>query len=629
MLQSIRDKMQGLIAGTIAAIIALTFVLWGVQNYLLTGNEAQVIAKVNGKKITKTHENIAYEQLKRNQMMMLGQSFSIDQKTQAQHRKRVRQHLIQKEVLAQAIEKMGLNIGQAQLWAIVRGFPMFQVNGHFSVDRFRLITEKVYHSQKHFLDDIKHSIQQTQLEEGIVGSSFALSNEVAKIKNIFKQRRDFGYVVVAPERFAINLQIDSAAIQKYYEQHKSDFTVSEKISLQYIEVSAKELDKQTKVTEEQLKQYYQAHIHLFSIPKKWQIERAVLPLAPTADSKKIDAAKKKLLQFKAKDDWIKDKVAGVQISKVWLTKNEAGTELASQLDKLSVGKITEPFRTRDGYNVGKVLAVQSEVVTPYKNVVAKVKQAYERQQAAQLFAEINDKLIDLAYTNPDSLEPAAKEFGLKIQATALVAREGAKIGVLANNKFVKAAFSEAVLKHGYNSNPLEIEPGKLVVLRIKDHMPETVQPLNQVRSAIIEKLKAQEMQKKASDFSQELLAQLHQGKAAKDLVKKHDLIWYAANDVGYYQQNKGKKDVQLVEAAFSLSRPQGNAVSATVVNLQNGYAVLQLLKVYDTKSHSENAKETDLVKSLPERLGQFDYRVFIHELMSKAKIKVNDEIGVK
>jgi peptidyl-prolyl cis-trans isomerase D len=628
MLQSMRDKMQGLIAGTIATIIALTFVLWGVQNYLRTGSEAQVVAKVNGKKITKTQENIAYERLKRSQMMMLEQGVTFDRKTQAQLRKDVRRYLIQKEVLAQAMAKMGLSIGQEQLWAMIRGLPIFQVNGNFSVDQFRQVTERVSHSQKDFLDNIKHSLMQAQLEEGIIGSAFVLPDEITRMENIFKQRRDFGYVVVMPERFAANIKVDSANIQKYYEQHKSDFTIPEKISLQYVEISSKSLDKQIKASEEQLKQYYQSHINLYSTPKKWQIEIAALPLSTTANTKAVDAAKKKLLQFKAGDDWANIKVDGVQISKVWLTKNEAGAELTAQFDKLNVGQVSQPFRTKDGYNVGKILAIQPEVVTPYKNVVTKVKQSYKRQQSAQLFAEVHDKVVELAYTNSDTLEPVAREFGSKIQVTDLVTRAGAKSGILANSKFIKAAFSEAVLKHSYNSSPLEVEPGKLVVLRIKDYVPETVQPLNKVRSIIMEKLKAQEMRKKAYDFSQELLAQLRQGKSGRELVKKNDLVWYEVNDVGYYQQNKDK-NAQLVAMAFDLPKPQANLISATVVDFKGGYAVLQLFKTYDNKSSERTKKGNDFLKSLAGQLGQFDYHIFIHELMSQAKIKINDETNDK
>ncbi|EKD46118.1 MAG: hypothetical protein ACD_69C00005G0001, partial [uncultured bacterium] len=60
MLQSMHDKIQGWVAGVIAFIIALTFALWGVQNYLRSGAH-QAAAKVNGEEITQRQLDVAYD----------------------------------------------------------------------------------------------------------------------------------------------------------------------------------------------------------------------------------------------------------------------------------------------------------------------------------------------------------------------------------------------------------------------------------------------------------------------------------------------------------------------------------------------------------------------------------------
>ena len=100
---------------------------------------------------------------------------------------------------------------------------------------------------------------------------------------------------------------------------------------------------------------------------------------------------------------------------------------------------------------------------PYSSVAKEVKQVYERQQLNQAFSEASDRLTDLVYINPDSLDPAAKELGLKIQETELVTRDGVKNGILLNNKIIKAAFSDPVLKQRYNSNLIEVSSGKVVL----------------------------------------------------------------------------------------------------------------------------------------------------------------------
>lgn len=619
MMQIMRDKTQGIIAVIIAVVIALTFILWGAQNYLTTDNKERVVAKVNGKKITQMQWQIAYEQLKREY------GFSLDQKTQVQLlKKSVLQQLIKKEIISQAVTKMGFDIGKEQLWAVVSGLSIFQINGRFSFEYFQAIAERVFHSKQAFLDELKIYLLQHQLEEGIVDSEFDLPNEISAVKQLFKQRRDFVYFVISPERFSKTTQVDSADIKKYYEQHQNEFVIPEKISIQYLELSSDGMRDKINPSSEQLEQYYKSHINSFSTPKKWYVTKILLPLPQAADAKALDSAKNKLMQIKAGDDLTK--VVGASETKVWLTLNEARSALIPQLDKLTVGQISKPFRTKNGYSLVKVLAVLDGVPEPYKAVAAKVKQGYEREQLAKIFSEANDKLVDLTYTNSDSLEPAAQELGLKIYTTNLVTEAGDKSdksGILSNNKIIKTAFSEAVLKHGYNSNPVDIGHGKLVVLRIKEHIPEVVQPLDMVRIVIAEKLKIKAMQKKSYDLSQELLAQVRKGKSISELAKQYGLNLVTITDS---RRDQDGKDIKLVEAAFSLTKPNTNEFSATVVDLKDGYAVLQLTKVYDSKSHHETAKEIEILKSLPKRLGKFDYQLLIDGLMNKAKIKINKEV---
>ena len=48
MLQTIREKTQGWIAGTIISIIILSFALWGIHSYFTSGGASANVATVNG-----------------------------------------------------------------------------------------------------------------------------------------------------------------------------------------------------------------------------------------------------------------------------------------------------------------------------------------------------------------------------------------------------------------------------------------------------------------------------------------------------------------------------------------------------------------------------------------------------
>ncbi|MBU0743918.1 MAG: SurA N-terminal domain-containing protein [Gammaproteobacteria bacterium] len=628
MLQAMRDKIQGLVAGVIAGLIALTFVLWGVQNYLQSGT-SNVVAKVNGQEITQEQLRLAYERVKRNEMLRFGPGFSFDQKVQAKIKQDILQQLIKQEVIYRAETKMGLEIGRNQLGAVVASMPIFQSNGRFSPERFGQLMSGLFYSEQTFFAEMERSLLRVQLEKGVAGSSFVLPNEISAIKNIFKQSRDFGYFIVSPERFSKMVQISPDEIKQYYEKHQNDFLLPEKISIQYLELSSNDLQSTVKPTEEQLLQFYKSHIDSFSTQKKWQVTKVLLPLSFKADAKSIESSKNKINGIVSQVNEGKDistLSSEVKVSTIWLSRNELSQEIFVHLDKLAVGQVSVPFRTKEGYNFLKVLAIEPAKATPYAKVADKVKQLYKRQQLTHAVTEANDRLADLVYTNSDTLEPAAKELGLKIKTSELFTSEGGKAGITANNKVVKTSFSDTVLKQRYNSNLIEIGSGSVVVLRVKDHIPETLQPLEKVRGIITERLKRQIVEKKGSDFANELLQALHDGKTQAQLASQYGLVWNKVLGVKYGQSGANAK---LIEASFGLAKPKDKVVSAVIVELGDSYAVLRLDKVYAGQLSKETTKAQNALKSLPEVWGQFEYQTLINNFMHRAKIKIFSEVEDK
>ena len=86
MLQTIRDRSQGWLAGAIIGIVCVAFAFWGVHCYFMggTGTPAEVVAKVGGKPIHQSELNATYQRLRQQQQMQLGAAFVIDQKMETQ-----------------------------------------------------------------------------------------------------------------------------------------------------------------------------------------------------------------------------------------------------------------------------------------------------------------------------------------------------------------------------------------------------------------------------------------------------------------------------------------------------------------------------------------------------------------
>jgi peptidyl-prolyl cis-trans isomerase D len=266
-----RERMQGIIAIAIVSIICITFALWGIQYYLRGRVGLDVVAKVNGVKITRQQLQAAYDRAKRVVMAQMGKNFAFDQKTQARLKEQVTTQLIMDQVLFHEAKKLGFRVSSKQIDAVLFQLPIFQANGQFSATRFQRVLSSMLYSEAGFITDLQKKMIVNQFQAGIVGSSFALPTEINKFVQLIKQTRDIGYMIIPLSHFINQIKISNQDIQKYYQDHKDQFKTKEQVSISYIELSANKL--QVKVTPSEMQQFYDDNIDLYSHPERWQVVR--------------------------------------------------------------------------------------------------------------------------------------------------------------------------------------------------------------------------------------------------------------------------------------------------------------------------------------------------------------------
>ena len=79
-----------------------------------------------------------------------------------------------------------------------------------------------------------------------------------------------------------------------------------------------------------------------------------------------------------------------------------------------------------------------------------------------------------------------------MQKTPLFTRTGGE-GIAANPAVVKAAFSNAVLTEGNTSDPIELGPNHIVLIRVDQHEKSVPKPLDEVRDQIRKRLGDQQL----------------------------------------------------------------------------------------------------------------------------------------
>lgn len=633
MLQSIRDKTQGWIAGVIISLLILSFALWGIHSYLLGAGDNNVVAKVNGIEISKNQLGAAYERLRRQLQMQYG-SAQLPEQAQDSLKNRALETLVHSQVLEQASINDNYRITPGQIDGFLQGVPEFQVNGEFSLTRFQQALNAMLFSASDFVDLIKTTLLIDQPRLGIMLTSFAMPNEINDTIALIGQERNIQYLLIPQSVInSQSLAMTDEMINTYYTQHQDEYKTPEQVSIDYILLSIPDLASKVNPTEEQLKNFYNENANSFTQPAKWQLDEIILPISSSATSDDLKKAQLKIDEIsKAANNGKDFKTLAKQYSLSkgdnkltnWVTLIQIPIELQKAVVNLNKqGQLTAPIRTEKGFVILKVTGYKKPETQSYETVKDKVKGAYTRQKAEEKFADAKEKLANLTYEHPDSLKDAAQQLDAPIHTTALFTKNAGGKDLTANAKVREAAFANDVLNSQNNSDVIQIDSESAIVLRVKSHIPAAVLALSTVRNQIETKLKTIAIEDKLSKLANEIKNKLQTAKSSPTQISsEYHLQW---NNAGFIGRHATKIDQAILDTAFEMPSPANDKnMNYAVTKVANGFAIIGLSAIKPGNIAVAKEQYQAFADQIQSSLGNLEYELYKNSLVKNSKIVIEN-----
>jgi peptidyl-prolyl cis-trans isomerase D len=626
MLQSIRDRTQGWIAGVIISLVILSFALWGIHSYLVGAVNTEVIAKVNGVEVTKRQLSATYDRMRR-QAQANAQSGSMADNADVTMRHHALDSLINIQVLKQASTDQDFKVSTRQIDYYLESMPEFQVNGAFSLQRFQQLIAGSLYTTGDFLDLISTSLLIDQPRLGIILSSFSLPDEVKNSIALVNQERDVDYMSLPRDYFLKqNIQVSDDEVNAYYKEHQDTFKTPAQVSIDYIELSRKDLINSFNPSDDVLRNFYNENVNTYTLPMQWDLQKILIPLADNATPDQITEAEKK-----AQD--IKDKVAkGADLSSFSLQypvldgTSSGWTELTllpNDLQKpvmglTKAGDVSDPIRTSKGIMLVKAVAIKQPQPQSFDQVKDKVKDSLARQQAEEKFADIKEKLANTTYEHPDSLAPAAKELNLPIKSSDLFTQQkGGADEITSSQKVRDAAFSPDVLTSQNNSDVIQVSPDVSIVMRVKSNNPASVMPLEAVHKLIADTILDKKSEEKAVALADEIKKKLQSGTSPEQIAQQYGFTWDNAGYIGRYST---KVDSAILFSAFRLPRMANDKTVYDTVKIPTCFAIVAMKGVRDGKSDLSKDQYEAFAEQVQNNYGALEYKLYQQSLTQKAKI---------
>lgn len=618
MLLEIREKVQGVFASIILALICVLFGLWGIQNYLGGGKEAPIIS-VGDKEFFQHDVNQAYQQF--------AQSFADRKFDEDTLKKQAVQKLIRDEVLLQYAQQQNLVVTDDSARDFIQSLEYFQKDGKFDKTQYQTLLGSQGMSSDEFVNRIKKALLMEQVQRGITESGFVTQTEIDNFFKIQNQTRDLDYLTVP-----MNAKLDPPAddeISAYYQQHLANYQTEEQVAIAYVELSLDDLAKDISVSDAQLEAYYQDQKAQYTTPERRKISHILFAFGKDSANEELALQR----AVKAKQDLETKDFAtlAVELSDDKLSAKNGGDlglfnvgvmekSFEDAASKLKLDQVSEPVKSAFGYHLIKVTELVPGEVKSFESIKAELTKAYQRTQAESRFSELGEKLSEVSYENPDSLEASAKLLGSEIQKSPAFTRTGGD-GIAADDKVRLAAFSEDVLK-GNNSEPIELGTDKIVVLRMQSHAPASTKELQEVKDQVIAALNREKTQQQAIEVANKLKDELLSGKSMMEVANSANL---AIKKITGLTRNSQEMAPEVIQAIFRAPKPQNNRPAIVIIDdPANGKFVVSINHVTEGAiGEQDDNKKPIIEKNMATAFGRVQLEALLNQLQADTEIKIS------
>ena len=606
-------------------LITLPFAFWGIDSTLRMVKVGNDVATVGSSKISMQEFDSALREQQDQLRQRLGDNFRPELMNSTEVRMSLVNNLVDRRLLQLEATKNHVGVSNQELAQTIAAMPALQEDGKFSKERYDQVLRARGMNEAYFEAKMREDLTLQKLIGGVGQSSYVTSGQAAALLRIQEEAREFSEYRIGSEQFADKAKVDPAEIQKYYDEHKSEFEVPEQIKAEYVVLSIETLMPQMQVSEVEAKDWYEKHKEAYKVAEERSASHILIAVKDGVDKEAAKAKAAKVLdEVKAAPGKFAD------LAKQY-SDDPGSAKKGGDLGFFGRGMMVKPFEeavfsqkegeisglveSEYGFHIIKLTGVKGGNTRTFEQVRAEVEGELKRQAAQRKFAESAESFSNMAYEQSDSLKPVAEKFGLKVQQSdwlpkAVVAKKG-DANPLDNEKLRSALFSDDAIKDKRNTEAVETAQNTLVSARVVEHNDAAVKPFDTVKADIEKSLKDKAMGALAKQEGEAKLAELQKGGEVK-------VDWAASKTM-----TRGQSRSLPIPALQVIFKADTEKLPAYVGSeLGTSYAIYKVTKVTRPEKVDE-AKSQALRTEYGSIMAEQDVAAYLAALRQRYKVTVN------
>ncbi len=497
MLQAIRDRVTGLVAIIVLGLLAIPFVFVGLESYIQRVPE-DAVAIVGDDKITTTEFQTSFARYRANLRQTQGDAYDEIATNQPIVRREHLEGMIDQLLLRQHARELGLTVSDQAVLDIIQDIPAFQMGDRFDPEQYRLALQAAGRTPRGFEAELREDLMVTMLPGALSESIAPTEAAVDQLIRLRQQTRSVTLLAVAPADFEDQIEIAEQDIADFYGDNPDQFRTQEQVQVSWVELAAEDFESELSLTEEQLRQRYEAASQRYLLPEGRAASHILITTSEERDREAARALAESLRErILAGEDFAElasansdDPGSASQGGSLGMVEPDQMVEpFEDALYALSEpGEVSALVESRFGWHIIRLDEIRPPQGMSFEQAREEILTEYVEIESERLYEEQSERLIDLIYADDSGLQPLADELGLSIQTSEPLSRMGGP-GLLSNPQVVEAAFSDRVLLDGAVSDPIDVGDLRTVVVKLDQHFPSEVRPLEEVSEAIAERLR--------------------------------------------------------------------------------------------------------------------------------------------
>jgi peptidyl-prolyl cis-trans isomerase D len=546
MLGAIRNKSKGWVAYLIVGLITIPFALFGIQDYA-SRSANNSIATVNGEDID---INIYYQELnsqQRNLQQQLGAAYT--QEIDNVLKQTLIDSLINEKLVENYADSLNIVTLDDEVRSVIEMNQAFLVDGVFSQDRYtQLLRLNSYSPAGYELAQSK-ALNREQIKINLNGSAFMSSAQTEQLNDLASQQRDVSYIAIQTENFEDEVSVTQTQISDYFNDNRSSFVEGRKVKVDFVELTLDAMEEPKSPSAEDLQNLYDENEELYTNPERRRAQHILV--------ENEDLANDLLGQIKGGADFAEL----AKVNSEDTSSNEEGGDLGffesglmgTEFDEaafaMNIGDVSDVVATDYGYfHIIKLTDIEPKTIQNFEEVENQLASLYVKNAKEKELFGLLEEFVNLSYE--ESLDMVADQFNLEMQTSDYFAEGSSDY----DPKFVASAFSSAVIDEGENSEVMEINSEKFVVLALSDLQSERERDLNEVESQIEATLKSSAAKEIIDDLAENIASALSSGdeQRASQLINENNLEWVSEGWIS----RASELPFGVTSKSFTLAKPE-------------------------------------------------------------------------